>query len=94
MNFDDEYIEILKIKINNLKGMTNFDLQMKTFNTHSKGNVVNLYKKIVVLIGKKDRDISINKSQIVNNHAKIVLEKDNRLYLVKEEGQTFLKLKK
>jgi len=64
--------------------MTNFDLQVKMFNTHSKGNVINLYKKIVVLIGKKDKDIIINKSQIVNNHAKIVLEKDGRLYLVKE----------
>jgi len=74
--------------------MTNFDLQVKMFNTHSKGNVINLYKKIVVLIGKKDKDIIINKSQIVNNHAKIVLEKDCRLNLVKEEGQTFLKLKK
>jgi hypothetical protein len=74
--------------------MTNFDLQVKMFNTHNKGTVINLYKKIVVLIGKKDRDITISKSQIVNNHAKIVLEKDNRLYLVKEEGQTFLKLKK
>lgn len=41
--------------------MSSFDLKVKMFrNKENKDNLINLYKKVVVLIGKKGRDIAIN----------------------------------
>ena len=62
--------------------MPNFDLKVRIFK--NKESFANFSRKVVALIGKKDRDITINSPNIHNNHAKIILENDNKLYLVKE----------
>jgi len=72
--------------------MANFDLKVKTFK--NKDPFLNFYRRVVVLVGRKERDITINSPNVMSNHARIVLENDNRLYLVKEEGHTFIRLKK
>jgi hypothetical protein len=55
---------------------------------------MSFYIRKVVSIGRQGKDINLNHPNIHLNHAKIILHNDNRVYLVKEEGQSFLKLKK
>jgi hypothetical protein len=51
--------------------MSNFDLKVRIFK--NKESIVNFNRKVVVFIGKKDRDITINNPNIYNSHAKIIL---------------------
>lgn len=55
---------------------------------------MNFYIRKAVSIGRQGKDINLNHPNIPLSHARLVLHNDNRIYLVKEEGQSFLKLKK